>query len=323
MKITTIFQLLFFCALVSSCVSGKKYKELVEREKVCSAELEKFKRSSLDFEAKYKDYQVLYDVASAELAKIKKDTTILGEKYRKLFQDFQTLTAEHDVLENSFDKFRALNAKETTALQKQLEAKSIELQRKAEELLALDTELKSKQKLLEEREQRVNELEEMLERQEAKLKALKEKVANALIGFENKGLKVEEKNGKIYVSLEAKLLFKSGSIVVEAEGRNALIEIGKALELEKDLEIVVEGHTDSDKLASTSFPRNNWELSVLRATAVTEIILANCAMSPTQIMSAGRGEFHPVDLNDKTKNRRIEIIISPNLDDLFEIISQD
>ena len=323
MKVTTIFQFLFFCALVSSCVSGKKYKELVEREKVCSQELEKFKRSSLDFEAKYKDFQVLYDVASAELAKIKKDTTILGEKYRKLFQDFQTLTAEHDVLENSFDKFRALNAKETTALQKQLEAKSIELQRKAEELLALDTELKSKQKLLEEREQRVNELEEMLERQEAKLKALKDKVANALIGFENKGLKVEEKNGKIYVSLEAKLLFKSGSIVVEAEGRKALIEIGKALELEKDLEIVVEGHTDSDKLASTSFPRNNWELSVLRATAVTEIILANCAMSPTQIMAAGRGEFHPVDVNDKTKNRRIEIIISPNLDDLFEIISQD
>lgn len=323
MKVTTIFQLFFFCALVSSCVSGKKYKELVEREKVCSEELEKFKRSSLDFESKYKDFQVLYDVAAADLAKIKKDTSVLGEKYRQLFQSFKVLTAENDALEKSFDFYKSLNAKESTALQKQLEAKSIEIQRKTEELLALDAELKSKEKLLAEREQRVNELEEMLSRQEANLKALKDKVAAALSGFENKGLKVEQKNGKIYVSLEAKLLFKSGSIVVEAEGKKALIEIGKALELEKDLEIVVEGHTDSDKLSSAVIPRNNWELSVLRATAVTEIMLANCAMSPKQILAAGRGEFHPVDVNDKAKNRRIEIIISPNLDALFEIISQD
>ena len=318
------FVLLFLLVgLISSCVSSKKFKELTEKNKICSEELENYKRSSMDFESKFKDFKALYDVASADVFTIKKDTTILGSKYRNLFHDFQVLTAENEALENSFTKYKSLGAKETAALQKQLEAKSIELQRKAEELLALDTELKSKQKLLEEREQRVNELEEMLSRQEGTLKALKDKVAAALIGFENKGLKVEQKNGKIYVSLEAKLLFKSGSIVVEAEGKKALIEIGKALELEKDLEIVVEGHTDADKLASASFPRNNWELSVLRATAVTEIILANCTMSPIQIMAAGRGEFHPVDVNDKAKNRRIEIIISPNLDALFEIISQD
>lgn len=323
MKVNSIFQILCFVLLVSSCVSGKKYKELVQREKVCAEELEKFKQSSLDFESKYKDFQVLYDVAAADLVSIKKDTSVLGEKFRLLFQDFLALTAENDALEKTYDKYKSLNAKETSALQKQLEAKSIEIQRKSEELLALDAELKSKEKQLVEREQRVNELEEMLQRQEATLKALKDKVAAALIGFENSGLKVEEKNGKIYVSLEAKLLFKSGSIVVEAEGKKALIEIGKALELEKDLEIVVEGHTDSDKLMSASFPRNNWELSVLRATAVTVIMLANCSMSPKQIMAAGRGEFLPVDLNDKAKNRRIEIIISPNLDALFEIISQD
>lgn len=323
MKVNSIFQILCFVLLVSSCVSGKKYKELVQREKVCSEELEKFKQSSLDFESKYKDFQVLYDVAAADLISIKKDTSLLGEKFRMLFQDFLALTAENDALEKTYDKYKSLNAKETSALQKQLEAKSIEIQRKSEELLALDAELKSKEKQLVEREQRVNELEEMLQRQEATLKALKDKVAAALIGFENSGLKVEEKNGKIYVSLEAKLLFKSGSIVVEAEGKKALIKIGKALELEKDLEIVVEGHTDSDKLMSASFPRNNWELSVLRATAVTEIMLANCSMSPKQIMAAGRGEFLPVDFNDKAKNRRIEIIISPNLDALFEIISQD
>ena len=197
------------------------------------------------------------------------------------------------------------------------------LQKKSEDLVALEAELKNKQKLLEEREQRVNELEELLKRQEDALKNLKKKVLDALIGFENQGLKVEQKNGKIYVSMEAKLLFKSGSIVVESDGKKALLQIGKALENETDLEIVVEGHTDTDKLSSASIPRNNWELSVLRATSVVEILLANSAMNPSKIVAAGRSEFQPVDPADKAKNRRIEIIISPDLDELFSVISNE
>ena len=149
------FVLLFLLVgLISSCVSSKKFKELTEKNKICSEELENYKRSSMDFESKFKDFKALYDVASADVFTIKKDTTILGSKYRNLFHDFQVLTAENEALENSFTKYKSLGAKETAALQKQLEAKSIELQRKAEELLALDTELKSKQKLLEEREPR-------------------------------------------------------------------------------------------------------------------------------------------------------------------------
>ena len=109
---------------------------------------------------------------------------------------------------------------------------------------------------------------------------------------------------------------------------NKLIEIQKESrkfkqETEKDLEIVVEGHTDSDKLTSPTSPKNNWELSVLRATSVVEILLANSKMNPSQIMAAGRGEFFPVSTTDKAKNRRIEVIISPNLNELFEIISND
>ena len=152
---------------------------------------------------------------------------------------------------------------------------------------------------------------------------LKARVANALRNFENQGLTVVQKNGKIYVSLEAKLLFNSGSTKVEEEGKAALVELAKVLETERDLEIVVEGHTDTDKLTSSVSPKNNWELSVLRATAVVELMLANSNMSPAQVMAAGRSEFHPVDPNDKTKNRRIEIIISPNLNELFEIISNE
>ena len=152
---------------------------------------------------------------------------------------------------------------------------------------------------------------------------LKARVANALRNFENQGLTVVQKNGKIYVSLEAKLLFSSGSTKVEDEGKEALVELARVLETERDLEIVVEGHTDTDKLNSSVSPKNNWELSVLRATAVVELMLANSNMAATQIMAAGRSEYHPVDPNDKSKNRRIEIIISPNLNELFEIISND
>jgi chemotaxis protein MotB len=161
-----------------------------------------------------------------------------------------------------------------------------------------------------------------MQRKDDAIKQLKTKVSNALKGFENKGLTVVEKNGEIYVSLEAKLLFASGSTVVETEGKKALVDLAKVLESEKDLEIVVEGHTDTDKLASASHPKSNWELSVLRATAVVEIMTANSKMSPAQLMAAGRGEFHPVDVKDKAKNRRIEIIISPNLEELFKMISQ-
>jgi chemotaxis protein MotB len=230
---------------------------------------------------------------------------------------------ELDELTKTFERYKSTGQKETSALQKQLEQKTKELQKKSEDLVGLEAELRNKQQLLEERERRVNELEDLLKRQEDALKLLKKKVTDALIGFENQGLKVEQKNGKIYVSMEAKLLFKSGSIVVESEGKKALQQIGKALENEKDLEIVVEGHTDTDKLNSASFPRNNWELSVLRATSVVEILLANSKMNPAKLIAAGRSEFQPVDPADKAKNRRIEIIISPNLDELFDIISKD
>ena len=178
------------------------------------------------------------------------------------------------------------------------------------------------QNLLAEREKRVNELESIINEQDRAVKLLKDKVAAALKGFENKGLKVEERNGKIYVSLEAKLLFASGSTKVEDEGKKALIDLAKVLESEKDLEIIVEGHTDTDKLAGTTHPKTNWELSVLRSTSVIEIMMANSAINPTQLMAAGRSEFIPVDANDKAKNRRIEIIISPNLNELFKLISQ-
>lgn len=321
MKKIILFQLLL--VFLSACVSSKKFKALEAIQKTCSEELASLKQANQDYEAKVKALQGQIDAMKIETAALKSDTAKSGSALRSASRELGKAMKELDDLNKTFEKYRSTGAKEASALQKQLEQKNVELQKKSEDLVALEAELKNKQKLLEEREQRVNELEELLKRQEDALKNLKKKVSDALIGFENQGLKVEQKNGKIYVSMEAKLLFKSGSIVVEAEGKKALLQIGKALENETDLEIVVEGHTDTDKLSSASIPRNNWELSVLRATSVVEILLANSAMNPSKIVAAGRSEFQPVDPADKAKNRRIEIIISPDLDELFSIISNE
>lgn len=318
MKNTFFFYVLL--SIVSACVPAKKYNELLEREKQCNEELASYKNRALTSEGKAAEFEEKYNVLIKEVEALKSDTTRLGNEYRELQAQYDKIINRLEVLETSFDKYRLSGERKTALLQADLDAKSLELQRKQDELTNLENELKLKQQLLSDREQRVNELEEMIARQEQVTKILKQKVTNALKGFENRGLSVNEKNGKIYVSLEAKLLFASGSTKVEEEGKKALVELSKVLETERDLEIIVEGHTDTDRLSSSSHPKNNWELSVLRATSVIDIMLSNSKMDPKQLMAGGRSEFIPVDPNDKAKNRRIEIIISPNLNELFELI---
>lgn len=309
--------------LITSCVPIKKYNELLAKEQACSAELEKYKDSSLDCEGKLKDAEANLNTSREKVTQLVKDTASLGLKIRDLTTQKTKLTTEKESLNAELEKLRDKGAKQTATLQAELDAKNLELQRKEDELLLLEAELKKKEVLLAEREQRVNELEELLKRKDEAAQLLKSKIASALKGFENQGLTVVEKDGKIYVSMEAKLLFASGSTAVEANGKKALIELAKVLELEKEIEIIVEGHTDTDKLASSTHPKSNWELSVLRATAVVDILISNSKVNPAQLMAAGRSEFHPVDASDKAKNRRIEIILSPNLNELYELINQD
>lgn len=307
------------CAL-AACVPAKKYNELLEREKICSEELNKYKASSIENEGKAKDLQIMVDQFRKDIVSLKKDTLELGSNLRFLQSQYDLMVAQNEAYEQKLDQMRMKGAKESANYQADIDAKNQELQRKEDALKALESELVAKEKLLIEREERVTELEEMIKRKDDAMKQLKTRVSSALKGFENKGLTVIEKNGKIYVSLEAKLLFASGSTTVEPDGKKALIDLAKVLENEKDLEIIVEGHTDTDKLASSAHPKNNWELSVLRSTAVVDIMIGNSKMNPMQLMAAGRGEYHPVDQNDKAKNRRIEVIISPNLNELYQIL---
>ena len=308
---------------VASCVPSKKYNELLNREKTCSEELAKYKKMSLDYESLAKELEIKFDLANKSLIALRKEAALLGEEFRLLQREYKIVKRQSEELENSFNNLKNLSAKETATLQAELKIKNLSLQEKEDALLGLEEELKEKQRLLYEREKRVNELEELLRKKEDGIRQLKERVANALKGFEGQGLTVEQKNGRIYVSLEEKLLFRPASTAVQDEGVKALIELGRVLENEKDLEIIVEGHTDSDKLSRATSPKNNWELSVLRATAVVEIILSNSEVTPSQLMAAGRGEFYPVSDTEKAKNRRIEVIISPDLNELYEIISND
>ena len=309
--------------LLASCVPAKKYNELLEKERACNDELVKFKASALDSEGALSELKTEYAIASKQLTSLQIDTTNMGQEHRVLLARFNKLAAMNEALETNYNKLRLSGASETAALTKQLEMKKIELQLREDELTDLGERLRIKQTELEDREARVKELEEIIKAKDETVAALKQKVTEALKGFEDKGLTVTERNGKIYVSLEAQLLFASGSTAIQQDGKTALIDLAKVLENEPDLEIIVEGHTDTDQMRGTQHPRNNWELSVLRSTAVVEIMTANSAINPAQLMAAGRSEFDPVDPANKVKNRRIEIIISPNLNALYELISND
>jgi chemotaxis protein MotB len=211
--------------------------------------------------------------------------------------------------------------------------------RKAEELLAQQQEqLKLAQAALAEKEQklreaeaiqaeqqaRLMELQDALDKQKQAVADLRNKLNNALMGFYDQGLSVYEKNGKVYVSLEENLLFKTGSYNLDPNGQEALKSLSGVLAGNPQINIMVEGHTDDVPLSGSGQIKDNWDLSVMRATAVTKIILQNAQIDPKRITAAGRGEYFPLDEaktpEARRKNRRTEIILTPNLSEVFDII---
>ena len=156
---------------------------------------------------------------------------------------------------------------------------------------------------------------------------LKDKVTNALKGFIDNGLNIHEKNGKVYVSMDEKLLFASGSWVVGEQGLVAIKELAKILESDTTINILIEGHTDNVPYKGNSQVKDNWDLSVMRATSVVKALLKDSSIAPERISAAGRGEFVPVEENltpeARAKNRRTEIILTPKLDELFKIIENN
>src|ERR1700744_1969454 len=179
---------------------------------------------------------------------------------------------------------------------------------------------------LQKREARLKEVEEILRKRDEATQALKNKLQKALLGFQQSGLTVDIKNGKGYVSLADKLLFPSGSINIDEHGKAALKQFAAVLNKEPDINIAVEGHTDVKKIINLGQIKDNWDLSVLRATSVTRYLTEVEKVYPQRLTATGKGEFQPVDPGNTpdalAKNRRIEIVLSPKLDELYNLITK-
>ncbi|WP_442589951.1 OmpA family protein [Pedobacter sp. AW31-3R] len=179
---------------------------------------------------------------------------------------------------------------------------------------------------LKKREQRLQEVEEVLRKRDEASNKLKEKLQQALLGFSQNGLTVEMKNGKVYVSLTDKLLFPSGSIVIDEKGKQALTELAKVLKQQSEIIIAVEGHTDSQKINNLGQIKDNWDLSVLRSTSVVRYLTDTEKVPGIRLTATGKGEFQPLEANTsaegRSRNRRIEIVLSPKLDELYDLIKK-
>jgi chemotaxis protein MotB len=223
-------------------------------------------------------------------------------------------------LENQLNSLKTGSSEEIARLMEKLQQTQTDLQ-KREDIL------KSAQKELEQRSIRLKELEDALRQKDDAVKQLRQKVMDALLGFNNKGLTIHEKNGKVYVSLDEQLLFKTGQWEVDPKGQQALASLAEVLGQNNDINVLVEGHTDDVPMRGTGMVKDNWDLSVMRATAVTRILLKNKSVDPKRITSAGRGEFFPIDEaktpGARQKNRRTEIILTPRLDEIFRILESN
>lgn len=305
--------------MLSGCVSTKSFSDLQGAYDALETEAARKDQLAAETEIERRELAGRVAVLDAENENLAADTARLGRALTDAERDLAKLRELNEALEASAsDRMSAIN-EENKALLADMKRIREELQAKEDALLALETDLNARSAELAARSQRVEELEALLASREEAAEALRAKLASALLGFKDQGLTVEQRDGKVYVSLEAQLLFPSGSTAIDANGRKALENLAGAVADVQDLEIVVEGHTDADPLKSPNIPRNNWELSVLRSTAVIDILTA-AGVSPGILSAAGRSEYHPVDPEDKAKNRRIEVILAPNLNSLYELI---
>lgn len=314
---------------ISACVPARKYEELKQKFELSEADREQYKTKSLTLESSLTELTAEVEDLRTKKSQLEADTTNLGVVNRRLQTQYDKINNLNDELLKKYALLQKGSQDENAKLLAELDQTRLDLQKKEDDLKKLEQELNTKSANLssltaelKKREAKVDELQELIAQKEAAVKSLKNKITEALLSFKNQGLTVEQKNGKVYVSLDAKLLFPSGSTEVDKKGKEALIKLASALEETPDVEILVEGHTDTDKIASSIVPRNNWELSVLRATAVVDLMLANSKLDPKRLIASGRGEYLPIS-TEKAKNRRTEIILSPNLDKLMKIINNE
>ena len=310
---------LLIVALSTSCVSKKVYTELEDKftdlkkqNRQLSDENEELELAKNKLDADFANMEV-------ELARVKSERDKLQSQFASADKNLRTLQASYDALEQNSNAVLQANLNKNRELLAQLEAKERALGAEQSRLDKLKNDLQASS-------QRLSELEGMMASKDAAMLKLKETLSKALNSFEGKGLTVQQKNGKVYVSMENKLLFSSGSWAVGTEGRRAVVEVGKVLGDNPDISVLIEGHTDDVAYAGSGQIENNWDLSTKRATAIVNILGENKKVHPENLTAAGRGEFAPLVSNStsdgKAKNRRIEIILTPKLDEISKMLNE-
>ena len=330
----TRFLSIFLSLLVfSSCITPKVYNELLEKHEIAKKNLTKNEKLILDLREKIDAYERNINNLTSSVDQLRQDSTSLSNDLVACQKKYDELSTTYDLLTSKSSRYMAEKAKETKELLGQLEKAQAELFAKEDELKKASAILEDKERKLSDsqdelelRSLRVAELEAIINRKDSMVTALKQKISKALIGLEGDGLTIVQRNGKVYISLEEDLLFASGKYEINQSGKQALDKLSDVLSYQKDLEILVEGHTDSIPLSGKGLVKDNWDLSVMRATSVVKRLTSNPNLDPTQLIAAVRSEFVPIMSNSssdgRSKNRRIEMILSPNLDDLFKLLEE-
>ena len=306
-------------ALSTSCVSKKVFNELESK----FADLKKQNNHLSDTNDSISKLKTKLDIDNlaykTDLEKTKAERDRLLSDYTVASKNLKTLQDSYKALEKNSDESLQNNLTKNRELLAQLEGK--------EKMLAAEQERFNKTKAdLADNAKRLAELESIIAAKEASMKKLKETLSKSLKAFEGKGLTVQQKDGKVYVSMENKLLFESGSYAVNPQGKTAVVAVGKVLADNPEIAVLIEGHTDNDKFgAAVGSIENNWDLSTKRATAIVNILTENAKIDKKNLTAAGRGEFAPLMSNDtpegKSKNRRIEIILTPKLDEISRMLN--
>lgn len=333
-SIFPIFGLILIVLFSASCVSGKKYSSLQDTSRQFMNERDTYKTDNIGLEMKNKELEAKLASLEKEMGSIKQEISTVQAEKDKAVDDYSRLTARYDELQSAQEDLIKGNVKETQRLLRELQATQDNLQKKEDLLRQLEQNLDSKKGTLDEltfelekRNARMAELEKILDSQKRIVQDLKNKVSEALLGFENNGLTVTMRNGKVYVSLDEKLLFRSGSYEIDANGRNALKKLAGVLEKNKDIQVMIEGHTDNVPYNPGSGQlKDNWDLSVKRATTVVRVLLEGSGIDPKRLTASGRSEYLPVDDRNsqdaRQKNRRTDIVLTPDLTELYKLIDK-
>lgn len=303
--------------LLSSCVSSKIYEDLKTKYDDLKAENQSL-MAALDGQGGQGEIHTV-DNLRKEIEKLNAEKTALAMELSAVKNNHERLQASYDALEANSSSALTENLERNRALLEQLEAK--------EKALALEAaRLNTLQQKLEDRSQRVEELEGIIAAKDAQMRKLRDAISSALTNFEGNGLTVEQRDGKVYVSMENKLLFESGSWAVNARGREAVEALGTVLAQNKEIAVLIEGHTDNVPFGGNGNLNDNWDLSTKRATAIVTLLTENAGIPKDNLTAAGRGEYAPIAGNDtadgRAKNRRIEVILAPKLDALNKLLQE-